>query len=43
MASLARPAEQPLRVLSSQTPSTGTNFKHFSELRPPCSPSQRQM
>ena len=43
-ASLAVPAEQPLRTLSSQTPSTGssTRLKHLPELAPPCSPSQRQ-
>ena len=43
--SLAVPAEQPLRTLSSHTPSTGTSstrMKHLSEFRPPCRPSQRQ-
>ena len=41
-ASLAVPAEQPLRTLSSHTPSTGTRMKHLSEFAPPCWPSQRQ-
>ena len=41
-ASLAVPAKQPLRTLSSHAPSTGMNLKHFSELAPPCRPSQRQ-
>ena len=40
-ASLAVPAEQPLRTLSSHAPSTGMNLKHFSESAPPCRPSQR--
>ena len=40
--SLAVPAEQALRTLSSQTPSTGMYLKHFSEFVPPCAPSQRQ-
>ena len=43
--SLAVPAAQPLRTLSSHTPSTGTSstrMKHLLEFRPPCSPSQRQ-
>ena len=43
--SLAVPAEQPSRTLSSHTPSTGTSWtrmKHLSESRPPCRPSQRQ-
>ena len=41
-ASLAVPAEQPLRTLSSHTPSTPMNLRHFSESAPPCRPSQRQ-
>ena len=41
-ASLAVPAAQPLRTLSSHVPSTGMNLKHFSESAPPCRPSQRQ-
>ena len=43
-ASLAVPAEQPLRTLSSHTPFTtsSTRMWHLSEFRPPCSPSQRQ-
>ena len=44
-ASLAVPAAQPLRTLSSHAPSTGTSsmrMKHLSEFRPPCWPSQRQ-
>ena len=40
--SLAVPAEQPLRTLSSHTPSTALYVKHFSEFLPPCRPSQRQ-
>ena len=40
--SLAVPAEQPLRTLSSHAPSTGMNLRHFSEFSPPCRPSQRQ-
>ena len=39
--SFAVPAAQPLRTLSSQTPSTGTNLEHFSEFVPPSRPSQR--
>ena len=41
-ASLAVPAVQPLRTLSSHTPSTGMNLWHLSEFEPPCRPSQRQ-
>ena len=40
--SLAVPAEQPLRTLSSHAPFTGMNLRHFSEFSPPCRPSQRQ-
>ena len=40
--SLAVPAEQPLRTLSSHAPSTGTNLWHLSEFSPPRRPSQRQ-
>ena len=40
-ASLGMPAAQPLRMLSSHTPSTGTNLLHTRELAPPCAPSQR--
>ena len=43
--SLAVPAAQPLRTLSSHTPSTGAfaaRRKHLPEFAPPCWPSQRQ-
>ena len=40
--SLAVPAEQPLRTLSSHAPSTAMYLRHFSEFLPPCRPSQRQ-
>ena len=40
--SLGVPAVQPLRTLSSHTPSTGTNLWHLSEFSPPRRPSQRQ-
>ena len=40
--SLAAPAAQPLRALSSHAPSTGMNLWHLSEFSPPCRPSQRQ-
>lgn len=39
--SFGRPAAQPLRTLSSHTPSTATNLMHFWEFCPPWRPSQR--
>ena len=40
-ASLGRPAAQPLRTLSSQTPFVENHSSHIPEFVPPCKPSQR--